>query len=257
MHVKDADKELDEDTTDWSLNEAVNKIRGEKGTEVELTLYQKEDGAQPRTLSIPRDEIIVPTVELEFVEHNGKKAAHIQLSKFGDRTTSELENIISQILIERPNIEGIILDLRNNPGGFFDGAIDVASEFIDFGVVVSQKSKYYQQDYKVRGGARLSNIPLVVLVNRGSASASEIVAGALRDQKGSKLIGERSFGKGTVQDARELDDGSGLHVTIARWLLPSGEWIHEEGIPVDIDVEDDYETEHDEVVIRAIEELSL
>lgn len=257
LHVKDEAKDLDEDTTGWSLNEAVEKIRGDKGTEVTLTLYRKDNGAQPFEKTIARDEIVVPTVELAFVENNGKKAAHIQLSRFGERTTAELNDIISKILIERPNIEGIILDLRNNPGGFFDGAIEVASEFIDSGVVVSQKSKFQQQDFKALGNARLSKIPLVVLINRGSASASEIVAGALRDQKQAKLIGERSFGKGTVQDARELDDGSGLHVTVARWLLPGGAWIHEEGIPADIEVKDDPETDQDEVVVKAIEELSI
>lgn len=257
LHVKDEAKGLDEDSGNWSLNEAVNNIRGEKGTEVTLTLFRKDNGSQPFEVTIARDEIIVPTVELEFIDHNGKKAAHIQLSRFGDRTTSEFNDIISQILIERPNIEGIILDLRNNPGGFFDGAIDVASEFIEEGVVVSQKSKYQQQDFKATGKARLANIPVVVVVNRGSASASEIVAGALRDQREAELIGERSFGKGTVQDARELDDGSGLHVTVARWLLPGGDWIHEEGIPVNIEVADDPETEENEILIKAIEELTL
>ena len=172
----------------------------------------------------------------------------MQIYRFGDQTTKELDQFISDIMIERPNIEGIVLDFRNNPGGYFEGAIEVASEFIESGVIVSQKSKYNQQDYKALGKARLANVPLVVLINRGSASASEIVAGAIRDQKQVKLIGERSFGKGTVQDARELDDGAGLHVTIARWLLPSGQWIHEEGIPVDIEVTDDPETPDDKVL---------
>jgi len=101
----------------------------------------------------------------------------------------------------------------------------------------------------------LANFPLLVLVNRGSASASEILAGAIRDQLDVKLIGENTFGKGTVQDRRELSNGGGLHVTIARWLLPKGDWIHEEGIPVSVEVKNDYETEQDEALLRAIEEL--
>jgi len=256
LHVKDAAKGLDKDTTGWSLNEAVNNIRGDKGTEVTLTLFRKDNGNQPFEVIIARDEIVVPTVELTYAEKNSHKVAHIVLSRFGEKTTPELEKIISDILINRPKIDGIVLDLRNNPGGFFDGAIEIASEFIEEGVVVSQKSKTQQQDYKALGNARLANIPIMVLINRGSASASEIVAGALKDRKGAKLIGERSFGKGTVQDARQLDNGAGLHVTIARWLLPSGAWIHDEGIPVDVEVKDDPNTPEDEVVLKAIEEFA-
>ncbi len=255
LHVKDESKGLDEDTIGWSLTEAVEKIRGKKGTSITLTLFRRNNGAEPFEVSVQRGEILVPSIEMEFVEHNGKKVAHIQLSRFGDKTVSELEQIISDILIERPNLTGIVLDMRNNPGGYFDAAIEVASEFIQTGVVVTQKGKYTEQDFKTSGKARLADIPLVVVVNKGSASASEIVAGALRDQKEAKLVGERTFGKGTVQDARELDNGGGLHVTIARWLLPKGDWIHDEGIPVDVEIKNDRETEEDEVLLRAIEEL--
>ena len=119
--------------------------------------------------------------------------------------------------------------------------------------MVSQQGKFSNQPFKAEGKARLEGMPLMVLVNRGSASASEIVAGALRDDLGAKLIGEKTFGKGTVQDRRSLKNGGGLHVTVAKWMLPGGDWIHKDGIPVDIEVEDDAETEADEVVLKAIE----
>jgi len=158
-------------------------------------------------------------------------------------------------LQKQKELAGILLDLRNNPGGYFEGSIDVASDFIDNDVVVSQEGKYFSQDYRSEGEARLKNLPLLVLVNRGSASASEIVAGALRDDLGAKLIGENTFGKGTVQDRRELADGGGLHVTVAKWILPKGSWIHETGIKPDIEVKDDAATEADEVIERAMQEL--
>ncbi len=254
LHVKDDKKGLDEDTTGWSLTEALNKIRGEKGTIVTLTLFRKNNGAEPFVVDVPRGEIIVPSVELEFVEHAGKKVAHIQVSRFGERTSGELDDAIGKILLE-DGVDGVLIDFRNNPGGYFEEAIDIASEFIETGVVVSQQSKVGTQDFHARGKARLDKYPVVVLVNKGSASASEIVAGALRDQKEAELVGEQTFGKGTVQDARELENGGGLHVTVARWLLPKGDWIHDEGIPVDVEVKDDPETEVDEVVLRGIEEL--
>lgn len=252
IHVKDDQKEIDEDSSKWSLDKAVDTIRGPKGTPVVLTLA-REGAQEPIEVTIVRDEIIVKSAELEFVEHNGKKVAHIKLSRFGERTNGEWDQLVGEILKNRSQISGIVLDMRNNPGGFFDGAIDVASEFVPSGVVVTQKGQFSEQEFKARGNARLKNIPVEVLVNRGSASASEIVAGALRDQLGSKLIGEKTFGKGTVQDRRELSNGGGLHVTIARWLLPKGDWIHDEGIPVDVEVKDDPETEADEQLQKAIE----
>ncbi|MBU0579315.1 S41 family peptidase [Patescibacteria group bacterium] len=259
LHVKDQAKDLDEDTVGWSLNEAVEKIRGKESTQVTLTLLQKNGKdnqyGEAFDVDISRGEIIVESVELEFVEHDNKRVAHLIVSKFGERTADEFNKAVGEILSQGYQLDGILLDLRNNPGGFFDGAIDLASEFFSEGVVVSQKGKFTQQDFKPKGQARLTKFPVLVLVNRGSASASEILAGALRDQLDVKLIGENTFGKGTVQDRRELSNGGGLHVTIARWLLPDGGWIHEEGIPVDIEVKDNRDTQEDEVVLRAIEEL--
>lgn len=252
LHVKDEKKQLDEDTQGWSLSEAVDKIRGERGTEVTLTLYRKDNGAEPFDVAIKRDEIVIPSVEVNFVDAGDKHVAHISLSRFGERTEQEWSGVVEKILAE-PEVDLVALDMRNNPGGFFDGAIMVASDFVSRGTIVTQKGKYSQKDFPATGKARLVNLPLVVLVNKGSASASEIVAGALRDLRHSQLIGEKTFGKGTVQDRRELDGGGGIHITIARWLLPGGDWINEEGIPVSVEVKDDPETEPDEVLLKAIE----
>lgn len=253
LHVKDEKKNLDSDTAGWSLTEAVNNIRGERGTQVALTLY-REGTEEPFDVNLTRDEIIVNSVELEFTEQAGKKVAHVKLSRFGERTNDEWDDAVAKILAE-PGVDGVILDMRNNPGGFFDGAIKVASDFIENGIVVSQKGKTTQQDYRAQGQARLAEFPVEVLVNRGSASASEIVAGALRDQRGAKLFGEKTFGKGTVQDRRQLSNGGGLHVTIAQWLMPKGESIQDTGLPADIEVEDNTDTPEDEVLIRAINDL--
>ncbi|OGJ38288.1 MAG: hypothetical protein A2383_03450 [Candidatus Pacebacteria bacterium RIFOXYB1_FULL_39_46] len=255
LHVKDEIKGLDEDTTQWSLDEAVKKIRGGKGEVVSLTLYRPDSDQDPFVVDIIRDEIIVESVELEFVEHAGKRVAHLKLLKFGERTESEWNEAVTKILAEKPNLTGIVLDMRNNPGGFFDVSIDLAGDFFRNGVVVSQQGRVQQQDFSARGQARLANFPLIVLVNRGSASASEIVAGALRDNIGARLVGEKTFGKGTVQDRRELSNGGGLHVTIGRWLLPKGSWIHDEGLAVDVEVKNDPDTAQDEVLLKGIEEL--
>jgi len=253
LRVKDSKTNFDQETNGWSLSEAVSRIRGEKGTQVQLTLLRPEEKAEPFELSIPRDEIIIPSVELEFVEHNGQRAAHLILSRFSDRTESEWNDAVAKILAEGSAVDLVVLDMRNNPGGYFDQAISVASEFVSKGTVVSQQGRYSSKPFPATGKPRLDDLPLVVLVNRGSASASEIVAGALRDLEGTKLVGETTFGKGTVQDRRQLPAGGGLHVTVAKWLLPSGTPISKEGINVDVEATDDPETEPDEVVQKAIE----
>lgn len=253
IHVKDVTKNLDEDTTKWTLDTAVKNIRGPKGTTVLLTVFRKSDNST-QEIAVVRDEIVVKSVTLDFIERNGRTFAHLKLSRFGDRTWSEWNEAVGQILVH-PNLTGLILDLRNNPGGFFDVSIDVASDFIQSGVVVSQKSKYNTKNYNTTGRARLDQLRTVALVNKGSASASEIVAGALRDDAGIKLIGEQTFGKGTVQDRRELRNGGGLHVTVGRWLTPSGGWIHDDGLPVDVEVAQDPDTELDEVLEKAVEQF--
>ncbi len=259
LRVKDPAKNLDEDSSNWSLTKAVDTIRGPKNSSVTLTLLRKSKDqaaeAKPFEVTLQRQEIIVKSVEVTFDQNAGKRVAHIKLSRFGERTDSEWKEAVTAIQKERNNIAGIVLDMRNNPGGFFDEAIKVSSDFIKSGVVVSQHGRFANQDFESNGSARLAGIPVVVLVNGGSASASEIVAGALRDQLKAKLVGQKTFGKGTVQDRRELKNGGGIHVTIARWMLPGGEWIHEHGIPVNVEVEDNRDTKEDEQLMKAIEAL--
>jgi len=215
-----------------------------------LSIYRKSNNST-QDITVIRDEIIVESVTLEFKDIKGKRFAHLKVAKFGERTLDEWNEAVAEILKQKSQIAGLLLDLRNNPGGFFDVSIDIASDFIKNGVVVSQKSKYSTKNYNSTGKARLVGIPTVVLVNKGSASASEIVAGALRDDAHIKLIGEQTFGKGTVQDRRELSNGGGLHVTVGRWLTPSGSWIHDDGLAVDVAVPQNYDTAEDEVLDQA------
>lgn len=255
LRVKDTKKEVDEDTNGWSLNHAVDTIRGPKDTEVVLTLLRRSKGNEPFEVALKRQEIVVKSVEVKFIEHAGKRVAHLKLSRFGERTDAEWNDAVTAILKERSKIQGIVLDMRNNPGGFFDESIKIASDFIPSGAVVTQKGRFTNQSFSSNGSARLANIPVVVLVNGGSASASEIVAGALRDRTTAKLVGQKTFGKGTVQDRRELRNGGGMHVTIAQWILPGGDWIHEKGIPVSVEVQDDDKTTDDEMLFKAVETL--
>lgn len=255
LNIKDDQKGVNQSTNAMAITEAVDIIRGPKDSPVTLTLFRKTNGNEPFDVTLRRAEIIVKSVELEFVEHAGKRVAHIRLSRFGERTLSEWDEAVNQILQQQSSIDGVVLDMRNNPGGFFDDAIGIASEFIPNGAIVSQKGRYEDRTFNATGRARLRGTPLTVLVNGGSASASEIVAGALRDQLSVPLVGQQTFGKGTVQDRKELSNGGALHITIARWMMPKGEWIHDTGIPVTVEAQDNPETEEDEMLQKAIEVL--
>lgn len=253
LNIRDDTKQLDVDTRGMSLPEAVKHIRGERGVPVFLTLY-REGTVEPFEVEIVRDEIVVPTVELEFVEREGRTYAHLKLNRFGGRTDREWLIAVRDIQAKQP--AGVILDMRNNPGGYLDGAVFVAGEFLSDGLVVKQEGRSSSESYDVDRKGSLTSIPLVVLINKGSASASEIAAGALQDHDRSRVVGEQSFGKGTVQEVQDLSDGSSLHVTVAKWVLPSGRWIGEEGITPDVAALDDPETEDiDEAVEAALGEL--
>jgi len=255
LHIKDEEKGIDVDTTDMSLPEAVKIIRGKKGTQVELTLLH-DNQTETSVVNITRGTIVIKSVDLKWVGDD-ERTAHLILSRFGGRTDQEWRDAVREI--ENRNPEGIILDLRNNPGGYLQGAVEYAGEFLDVNkIVVKQENAQNKiETYSVSRKGNLKNYPLVVLINGGSASSSEILAGALRDHGRAKLVGTKSFGKGTVQEAIDLGDGAGLHVTTAKWLLPSGLWINEsEGLDPDIQVESDLENgDEDKQLQKALEVL--
>lgn len=232
----------DQDTTNMSLPEAVKLIRGKKGTAVLLTIF-REGEDETREVKLIRDHIIVKSVEVSFKQTPGKKIAILKLSRFGERTKEEWETAVSEIISN--GSQGVILDLRNNPGGFLEGAVFIASEFLDGGDVVLQENAQGEKvSFKVERVGKLTKIPMVVLLNKGSASASEIVAGALDDRDRAQLVGEKSFGKGTIQQAQDLEGNTGIHITVAKWLTPKGRWVNEtEGLEPDVKIEMDKENE--------------
>lgn len=228
----------DKDTTGMSLPDAVKLIRGQKGTTVKLTIFRENDGIEPKDYNLNRDTIIVKSVEVTYKNTaSGKKVAVIKLSRFGERTNDEWNKVVSDIISQ--NAQGLVLDVRNNPGGFLESAVFIGSEFLDGGAVVLQENnKGVKTPFKVARVGKLLKYPLEVLINKGSASASEIVAGAIQDRKRGKLIGEKSFGKGTIQEAQDLDAGTGIHITVAKWLTPNGRWVNQlQGLDPDVVVE--------------------
>ncbi|MFC1733420.1 S41 family peptidase [candidate division KSB1 bacterium] len=243
----------DVDVDEYTFEQAVMKIRGPKGTKVILTIGRKGHN-EPFDVPIIRETINVDSVEWEMKDD----IAIIEINQFGDKTKEEFSRAISQLLPKRPN--GIVLDLRYNGGGYLEGAVDISSEFIEKGEVVSVKKRNPEEDevIYVNERARVISIPLAVLINKGSASASEIVAGAIRDNNRGIIIGETSFGKGTVQEVDNLVDGSSLRVTIAKWFTPNNVNISEKGIVPDIEVErtlEDLEANLDPQLDAALEYL--
>ncbi len=256
MHVTDEVNGVDEDTTDWTTSKAQSVLRAKEKTPVTITVFRDGHNENvPFEVEIVRDEIKVDSVSLAFIPvEGGQQVAHLKVSTFGERTYEEWEIAVKQIT-DRQDIAGVVLDLRNNPGGLFNEALHIASEFIPTGVIVKQEGRKPRdtRDYQASGKARLGRIPVTVLVNGGSASSSEIVAGALRDQRDAKFVGQQTFGKGLVQERLELKNGGGLHVTIAKWKLPHGDWIQEEGIPADVEVENDWEQPDQDLMLdRAV-----
>jgi carboxyl-terminal processing protease len=258
-------------TENLSLPEAVSKIRGPKGTKVVLSILREKE-EKPKDLAIVRDTITVKSVEWQSLDkklgniealkiQNARNMAYLKLSRFGDGTDTEWDSAIADIKLEMASdtIYGLILDLRNNPGGYLTGSVYIAGEFLPKGnvVVVQENAHGAKQSYYVDRDGQLLDIPMVVLINKGSASASEIVSGALRDWERAKLIGEKTFGKGSIQEAQDLSQGAGLHITTAKWLLPKGAWINGTGIEPDIKVEpDEKQPEKDVQLEKAAEELS-
>ncbi len=242
-----------ESTAGITINEAVNKIRGPKGEAVVLKIA-REGIDELKDITIVRDVIHIKSVETEkkgdiFV---------IKILDFRDDTKELFDLAVREVLAENP--KGIILDLRNNPGGYLDTAVEISSEWIEDGVIVSESfSEENVLNYFARGRARLKDYNTVVLVNEGSASASEIVAGALQDYKVATIVGEKTYGKGSVQILEDFEDGSSVKITVAKWLTPSGICIDDEGITPDIEIEytqEDFDAGIDPQMDKAMEILN-
>ncbi len=262
----------DKSASGWTLAEAVEQIRGPKGTQVTLTIARIGD-TKPREIKITRDEITIKSVtawvkqvkDVEGVDkkalsaHSTDKVAYIRLSQFGDNTNQEWVGLANTIAMEKQKggLKGVVIDVRNNPGGYLTDAVFIASEFIKSGTIVIQEAgDGSKTPLTVTRQGNLTDVPVIVLINKGSASASEILSGALRDYKRAKLLGETSFGKGTIQQAVEMGEGAGIHVTIAKWLTPNGTWVHKKGLEPDIKVEvDTKDQSHDVQLEKAILEL--
>ncbi len=220
-----------ESTVDMSMIEAVLKIRGPKGTTVAL-LIQHRDETEPVLIDIVRATIELPSVMVEMMGD----MAHLRITHFSRRTAEEIQATLAEI--DNANAKGIILDMRGNPGGILDTVIEVASYFLKDGVVVKVVSNNgEEQSLEVEPGGMVNDLPVVVLVNGYSASGSEVLAGALQDHGRATVAGSQTFGKGSVNISRQLQDGSGIYITIARWLTPNGRLIEGKGIKPDIELE--------------------
>ncbi|HPQ79179.1 MAG TPA: S41 family peptidase [Candidatus Dojkabacteria bacterium] len=249
-------------TSEDTVYDAVAKIRGEKGTKVRLTVLHRGD-KEPVEIEITRSEITVPSMTLNFIGEK-KDIAHLKVARFTDSSLYlwEQEWDKSVQKINQSGVNKVILDLRSNPGGFFDAAIYAVDDILDEGYVISQQqdSEGNVQEYKSEKGGNLLGKNIIVLIDEGSASASEIVSGALQQSKKATLIGKSTFGKGTAQKIFNFSDGSSLHLTIVKWLLPDGKNIDRENpILPDIEVSytnEDFEKGKDPQLEKAIEELS-
>ncbi|MBD3208321.1 MAG: PDZ domain-containing protein [Candidatus Nealsonbacteria bacterium] len=249
-----------EPTTDMTLDEAVDAIRGPEGTTVTLTVY-RESWKESRDVEIVRGVIEIPSLNWELMESTTgeQNIAYLKLYHFSGRAGFDFVQAALEIL-DSP-AEKIILDLRNNPGGYLEIAQSIAGWFLEKGevVVIEEFGSGERIEYKSEGNGSFLDYDVVVLINEGSASGSEILAGALRDQRGTLLIGERSFGKGSVQQLEKLRDGSSLKITVARWLTPDDHLITDTGLEPDIKVEiesEDYEEGEDPQLDKAIEVIS-
>ena len=236
----------------FSLEAVVQLIRGPKGTNVTLTVV-RPPLHEPIKINVTRDAIHIPSVESKIVKTQTGSIGLVVLNQFGNDSVAELRQALLAFPLK--NLKGIVLDLRFNGGGYLDGAVDLVSMFVRDGIIVSVAGRDGPSDvHRVTGSPILPDVPLVVLINGGSASASEITAGALQDMKRATIIGTQSFGKGTVQEIIELPGGSSLRVTTAHWLTPSGHDLGKKGVTPDIIVDrtiDEYKSGYDPQMLAA------
>ncbi len=248
------------ETLNWSVEEAVQKIRGPKGTEVVLTIV-REGRNEPFEIRIKRDQIVVKPVKWKVKQvkaENGteRKVGILTVSRFGDDTDDLFGNAVQDMLAK--GIDGLVLDLRSNPGGYLESAVNLSSYWLEKGapVVTEDHSVGEDKQYTSSGINRLGGLKTITLINGGSASASEILAGALKDNTKTTLVGEKSFGKGSVQEVLDLPNGSALKVTIAKWITPGGRNLNKDGLEPDVVVdmtEEDYKEMRDPQMDKALE----
>lgn len=229
-----------EDITTLSQTEIINRVRGPAGTPVRLGILRGEgDDAEKLEFTVIRDRIVLPDVEYRMLDNN---VGYIRMHQFSQRTTANLQNALRELNAE--NLDGLVLDLRNNPGGYLDTSLQVISQFVSEGpILIEQLPGGREQVFEASGGALAPTVPLAVLVDQGSASASELVAGALRDRERAVIIGQATFGKNTVQTVNPLRMGGALRVTIARWVTPNGNSSSPEGLTPDVVIELDLESD--------------
>lgn len=260
----DAILEVDGESTEgWTQEKAVLRIRGPKGSTVELKI-RHDDGTE-ETLEIERDDIVVKSVTTippggELVDGAGAAITdigYIQIREFSQPTKEQFQEAIEEVINEGKR--GLVLDMRNNPGGLLSTTVDIADEFLDDGTILSERERDGSENsFTARRGGAATDIPVVVLLNRFSASGSEVLAAALHDNSRATIVGEKSFGKGTVNVSNELDDGGQLYVSIARWLTPNGTLIDGVGIRPDVEVllsDEDIDLRRDVQLFKAIDIL--
>lgn len=228
LRPKDAIIAIDDESTyNMSVTDAVKKIRGEPGTKVVLTISR---GEQTKDYEIIREDIVIPSVEYKVIDN---KIGYIKISRFADDTAELAKKAANEL--KQQNVKGVVLDLRGNPGGLLDASVAVASQWLDAGdqVVVEKRGSEVIKTHLASGENPLKGVPAVVLIDEGSASASEILAGALKDNQAASLVGTDSYGKGSVQQLIPLNNGGVIKITIARWYTPNGRNIDKEGIAPD------------------------
>lgn len=233
--IKSGDKIIEingESTQGMSLVDAVKRLRGPKGTSVTITIL-REGLKEPKKITIVREIILIKSVKYKLIEPG---YGYVRIAQFQERTSSDLKNALDTLQKSGGELKGLILDLRSNPGGLLDEAIRVADLFLDSGIIVSTDGRLESQKhvFKAESGNDYTKFNIIVLIDKGSASASEIVAGALRDNNRAVLLGSTTFGKGTVQTIYPLQDGSALRLTTAHYYTPKGTSIEEKGITPDI-----------------------
>jgi carboxyl-terminal processing protease len=248
-----------ESTQGWSVSEAVRRIRGPEGTQVALSV--RHSNGETEDVTVTRATIVIPTVftnPLEDADGNPvNDLAYVELEQITEKTVPDLRTTVAEIVDE--GYRGIILDLRRNPGGSLSATVDIADLFLDGGRILTQVDRDGNEtSFDAHPGDAGEDIPLVVLVGPGSASGAEVIAGALRDHQRAVLVGETTFGKGSVNHLRELSDGGAIYITIARWLTPNGEQIEGIGLAPDIPVtpsEEDIKADRDVQLYSAIDQL--